>query len=154
MAKKKDEYKIINVKNKKAFYNYEIVDKYTAGMKLMGTEIKSIRLGKVSLGEAHCYFKEHELFVKNMNITEYGFGTHYNHTPNRDRKLLLNKIELKRIKKTLEEKGLSVIPLRLYISNRGFAKLEIGVGKGKKLHDKRESLKEKDTNRKLKAEQY
>lgn len=154
MAKKKDEYKIINVKNKKAFYNYEIVDKYTAGMMLMGTEIKSIRLGKVSLGEAHCYFKEQELFVKNMNISQYELGTHYNHAPSRDRKLLLNKRELTRIKKRLEEKGLTVVPLRLYISDRGFAKLEIGVAKGKNVHDKRESMKEKDTKRRLKAEQY
>jgi SsrA-binding protein len=147
---KKQEYKPVNIKNKKATFNFEILDTYTCGMVLGGTEIKSIRLQKVSLGESYCYFKENELYIKNMHIGVYDQGTHFNHEPIRDRKLLLNKKEINRIKKSLEEKGLSLVPLRLFISDRGFAKMDIGVGRGKKLHDKRESLKEKDAAKKIK----
>lgn len=152
MSIKKIEYKPVNIKNKKAYFNFEILDTFTAGMMLRGTEIKSIRLHKVSLGEAYCYFKDNELYIKNMNIAGYDFGTSYNHDPIRDRKLLLNKKELIKIQKKLEEKGLSIIPLRLFMSDRGFAKLDIGIGKGKKLHDKRESLKEKDAQKKIKEQ--
>lgn len=152
MAKnnKKPEYKIINVKNKRAFFDYEITDKYTCGMVLLGTEIKSIRLGRTTLGEAHCYLNRNELFVKNMNISPYEQGNQFNHTPTRERKLLLNKSEINKIRRKLEEKGLTIIPLRLFINDRGFAKMEIGVGKGKKLHDKRQSLKENESKKKLK----
>lgn len=154
MAKKKDLYKPVNIKNKKAFFNYEIVDKYVAGMVLMGTEIKSIRLGKATLGEAYCFVNNGELFIKSMNIAIYELGTHFNHTPTRDRKLLLNKKEINKIQRKLEEQGLSIVPIRLFINDRGFAKIEIGIGKGKKLHDKRESLKEKDAKRKLRSTDY
>ena len=150
MAIKKVEYKTVNIKNKRAYFEYEILDTYTAGMMLRGTEIKSIRLQKVSLGESYCYFKNSELYIRNMHIGTYEMGTVYNHDPLRERKLLLNKKELLKIERKLDEKGLSIIPLRMFISDRGFAKIDIGVGKGKKLHDKRESLKEKDAQRKLK----
>ena len=123
-------------------------------MVLMGTEIKSIRLGRATLGEAYCYINNGEMFVKSMNIGVYEMGTHFNHTPTRERKLLLNKKEITKIQKKLEEQGLAIVPVRLFVNNRGFAKLEIGIGKGKKLHDKRESLKEKDANRKLRASDY
>lgn len=150
MAVKKVEYKPVNIKNKRAYFEYEILDTYTAGMMLRGTEIKSIRLHKVSLGESYCYFSKGELYIRNMNIGAYEMGTSYNHDPLRERKLLLNKKELTKIERKMDEKGLSIIPLRMFISDRGFAKLDIGVGKGKKLHDKRESLKEKDAQRKIK----
>lgn len=153
MAQKKIEYKPVNIKNKKAYFNFEILDTFTAGIMLKGTEIKSIRLHKVSIGEAYCYIKNGELFIKNMNIGTYEMGTHFNHEPLRDRKLLLNKKELSKIEKRLEEKGLAVIPLRIFMSDRGFAKLDIGVGKGKQLHDKRETLKAKDATKRIKEEQ-
>ncbi len=152
MAIKKPEYKPVNIKNKRAYFDYEILDTYTAGIMLRGTEIKSIRLQKVSLSEAYCYFKEKELYIKSMNIGTYEMGTHFNHDPIRDRKLLLNKNELNKIQRKLEEKGLSIIPLRLFMSDRGLAKIDIGVGKGKKNHDKRESLKEKDAQKRIKED--
>ena len=151
---KKEAFKPVNVKNKKAFFNYEILDKYTCGMVLKGTEIKSIRLNKVSLGEAYCFVNNGEVFVKGMHIAIYEQGTHFNHVPTRDRKLLLNKKEITKINKGLEEKGLTLVPLRLFINDRGFAKLEIGIGRGKKLHDKRESLKEKDAKKKIRVADY
>lgn len=153
MAKKKDLYKPVNVKNRKAKFNYAIEDTYVAGMVLKGTEIKSIRLGRVTLGEAYCYVNNGEVFVKNMNIAPYEMGTHFNHAPTRERKLLLNKKEIRKIERSMEEQGMTIVPMRLFMS-RGFAKLEIGIGKGKKLHDKRESLKEKDAKRKLRAADY
>lgn len=153
MAKKKDLYKPVNVKNRKAKFNYAIEDTYVAGMVLKGTEIKSIRLGRVTLGEAYCYVNNGEVFVKNMNIAPYEMGTHFNHVPTRERKLLLNKKEIRKIERSMEEQGMTIVPMRLFMS-RGFAKLEIGIGKGKKLHDKRESLKEKDAKRKLRAADY
>jgi SsrA-binding protein len=139
----------VNIKNKKAFFNYEILEKYEAGLQLTGTEIKSIRNGKASINEAYCYFKNGELFVKNMYIAEYEQGTFYNHEPRRERKLLLHKQELQKLEKKLEQKGLTIIPLRLYINKRGWAKLEIGLAKGKKLYDKRETIKERDVKRDL-----
>ena len=154
MAKKEQQYKPVNIKNKKAYFNYEISDTFTAGMVLKGTEIKSIRLGRATLGEAYCYLNGMEMYIKNMNISTYEMGTIFNHIPTRERKLLLNKKELEKISKKIEEKELTIVPLRLFISNRGFAKLEIGLGKGKKLHDKRNSLKEKDAKRKLKSSEY
>ncbi|RMG83782.1 MAG: SsrA-binding protein SmpB, partial [Bacteroidetes bacterium] len=139
----------VNIKNKKAFFNYEILEKYEAGLQLTGTEIKSIRNGKAGINEAYCYFKNGELFVKNMYIAEYEQGTFYNHEPRRERKLLLHKKELRKLEKKLEQKGLTIIPLRLYINKRGWAKLEIGLAKGKKLYDKRETIKERDIKRDL-----
>ena len=139
----------INIKNKQATYRYELLDKYVAGMVLRGTEIKSIREGKVSLQEGHCYFNNGELFIKGININPYDQGTHYNHEAARERKLLLKGAELRRLEAKSEEKGLTIVPLRLFINDRGCAKLEIALAKGKKTHDKRESIKEKDLKREL-----
>lgn len=138
----------VNIKNKKAFFQYEILDKYEAGLMLLGTEIKSIREGKASLGEAYCYFKGEALYVKNMNISEYSHGNINNHDPIRERKLLLHKKQLEKLFESLNKGGNnSIIPLRLYINEKGIAKLEIGLGRGKKLYDKRNTLKEKDIKR-------
>lgn len=139
----------INIKNRQAFYQYEILDKYIAGMVLKGTEIKSIREGKVNLQDGHCYINNGELYAKGINITPYAQGTHYNHEGARERKLLLKKAELNKLESKSEEKGLTIIPLRLFINDRGYAKLEIALAKGKKIHDKRESIKERDVKREL-----
>ncbi|MCD4665289.1 MAG: SsrA-binding protein SmpB [Bacteroidales bacterium] len=137
----------IKIKNKKAFYEYFITENIIAGIQLYGTEIKSIRTGKVSLTESYCAFKENELFVINMHIAEYQFGTHYNHEPKRDRKLLLKKRELRKLGIKVKERGFTIIPTFLFINEKGLAKHEIGVAKGKKLYDKRESIKNKDIKR-------
>ena len=139
----------INIKNRRANYEFEILDKLVAGMVLVGTEIKSIREGQASVAEAHCFFKGKDLYVKNLHIKEYGYGGAFNHEPFRERKLLVKKAEAAKWKKRLEEKGLTVVPLRLFISGTGYAKLEIALGKGKKIHDKRDSIKKKDTDREL-----
>lgn len=142
--------KIINIKNRKARFNYEILDKYTAGIVLTGTEIKSIRSGKASIAESFCEFNEKgELFVINMNVEEYAFGTHYNHRPKAERKLLLTKRELKSLNKDVQTKGFSIVPLRLFINDRGFAKMEIALAKGKKLYDKRDTIRDRDNKRNL-----
>lgn len=136
----------IRIKNKKARYSYHIMDTFTAGIRLQGTEIKSIREGKASLNESFCYFVKGELFVK-MHISEYERGTIYNHDPRRERKLLLTKRELKKLKTRVQERGLTIIPLTLFINDEGLAKLDIALAKGKKLFDKRDSIKEKDMKR-------
>lgn len=138
----------INIKNRKARFQYEILDKYEAGMKLLGTEIKSIRDGKASLAESYCYFKDGELYVKNMHIAEYSHGNIQNHDPLRERKLLLHKRELEKLLSKMEKGGNStIVPLRVFINEKGFAKMEIALATGKKLHDKRDSIKEKDMKR-------
>ncbi len=142
-------YKDINIRNKRATFDYEILETYTAGIVLSGTEIKSIRLGKASLTDCFCYFHDGELYVKGMNVAEYAWGTYNNHQPRRDRKLLLNKKELRKIERALQDKGLTVVGLKLFINDRGLAKLNIGIAKGRKNYDKREYLKEKDTRREL-----
>ncbi|MBA2422970.1 MAG: SsrA-binding protein SmpB [Chitinophagales bacterium] len=142
----------INIKNKKAYFEFEFLDKFIAGILLTGTEIKSIRAGKVNMNDAWCFFQKEELWVKNLNISTYDKGTHYNHEPLRQRKLLLNKKELNKLLGKIKERGLTIIPLRLFISDRGFAKLEIALAKGKKLHDKRENIKERDAKRELDRE--
>ncbi|HAS42375.1 MAG TPA: SsrA-binding protein [Microscillaceae bacterium] len=147
--KKQEGMKKVHIKNRKASFDYHFIDKYIAGLVLTGTEIKSIRQSKVTLGDAFCFFKDGELWVKQMHISPYENGTHYNHEPTRERKLLLNKKELKKIDKKLDDKGLTVVPTRLFINDRGFAKLEVAVAKGKKLYDKRESIKERDTKREI-----
>ena len=144
----------INIKNRRASYEYELIDKYVAGMQLMGTEIKSIREGKATLADAYCYFRNEELWVKQMHITPYAQGTHYNHDQTRERKLLLNKKELSKLLAKTEEKGMSIVPTRLFINERGFAKLEIALARGKKIHDKRDSIKEKDVKRDLKRMKF
>jgi len=141
------ENKTIRIKNKKAFFNYEILDKYTAGIQLYGTEVKSIRASKISFTDAYCLFINNELWLRGIHIAEYKFGSYNNHTPKRDRKLLLNKKELDKIQKKVKEKSLSIIPLNIFFSNSGFVKLDIGIGRGKKQYDKRETLKLKDSKR-------
>jgi SsrA-binding protein len=133
------------IKNKKAYFEYTILDKYVAGVKLLGTEIKSIREGKANLNDAFCTFIDNQLYVRNLHISEYSHGSFYNHEAKRDRVLLLNKKELKKLQTRGEEKGLTIVPLAMFISERGFAKLEIGLAQGKKTFDKRETMKERDT---------
>lgn len=139
----------INIKNRQASHTYELLDKFVAGMVLRGTEIKSIKEGKVNLQDGYCYFNNGEIFVKGISITPYAQGTHYNHEPTRERKLLLKRSELKKLEAKVEEKGLTLVPLRLFINQRGLAKLEIALGRGKKLYDKRQSMKERDAKREL-----
>ncbi len=139
----------VYIKNKKAFFDFEIVDKYTAGIQLAGTEIKSVRESKVNLTDGFCFFKKDELYVRNIHIAEYTLGTYANHDPVRQRKLLLNKRELKKIHGKIKEKGFTIIPVAMFISERGLAKLEIALARGKKTHDKRDSIKERDNKREL-----
>ena len=135
----------IYIKNKKAYFEYHILDKYTAGLQLLGTEIKSIRQGKANINDAFCTFLDEQLYVRNLHISEYSFGSFYNHEAKRDRVLLLHKKELKKLRIRSEEKGLTIVPLALFISDRGFAKLEIALAQGKKTFDKRDTMKERDT---------
>ena len=140
----------INIKNKKARFEYEILDKYVAGIQLTGTEIKSIRESKARITESFCEFNDNgELFVINMYIEEYIHGNVYNHKPKNERRLLLNKRELKKLQKEVQDVGLTIIPLRLFLTDKGWAKLEIALCRGKKLHDKRETLRDKDNKRDL-----
>ncbi len=142
--------KNINIQNKKARFLYEILDRYTAGIVLTGTEIKSIRSSKASIAESFCEFNEAgELFVVNATIEEYAFGNYYNHRPKAIRKLLLNKKELKKLNKEVQNTGLTIIPLRLFINEKGYAKMDIALAKGKKLYDKRETMKDRDNKRDL-----
>ncbi|MEX2567163.1 MAG: SsrA-binding protein SmpB [Cyclobacteriaceae bacterium] len=141
--------KIINIKNKKASFEFEFLDKFKAGIVLTGTEIKSIREGKVSLTEAYCYFRKGELYIKQMHIAPYTLAAHFNHDAVRERKLLLQKQELRKLENKFSEKGLSIVPVRIFINDRGLAKMEIALAKGKKIHDKRQSIKEKDAKRDL-----
>ena len=139
----------INIVNRKAKFSYEFLDTYVAGMVLRGTEIKSVRLGHVNLADAYCIFKKGELWVKNLRISEYIGGNIYNHDVTRIRKLLLNKKELQRLQKKVKESGLTIIPYRVFISERGHAKIEIALARGKKSHDKRHSIKERDDKRSM-----
>jgi SsrA-binding protein len=142
----------IKIKNKKAEYAYFLLEEYTAGLQLTGSEIKSIREGKANLTDAYCMFRESELFVINMHIAEYSKGTHYNHEPKRDRKLLLNRRELRKLAIKVQEKGLAIIPTLLFINDKGLAKLSIALARGKHYYDKRETLKKKDTQRDIDRE--
>jgi SsrA-binding protein len=139
----------INIKNKKASFEYEFLDKFIAGIQLTGTEIKSIRESKINLSDGYCIFRENELWLKNVHISEYKEGSYNNHEPKRDRKLLLNRQELNKIKNKTKDKGITIIPIKVFISSKGLAKIEIAVSKGKKLFDKREDIKEKDAKRQL-----
>jgi SsrA-binding protein len=134
----------LNIRNKKAYFEYHILEEFVAGVKLLGTEIKSIREGKANINDAFCAFLNEQLYVRNMHIAEYSHGSFYNHEAKRDRVLLLNKKELNRLKAKTEGKGFTIIPLKMFVSDRGYAKLLIGLAQGKKLYDKRESLKERD----------
>ena len=141
--------KSVEIKNKRAKFDYEWLDTYTAGLQLVGTEVKSIRMGKASIAEAYCYMTGSELFIKGMNVTEWSHGNIFNHDPIRERKLLLSKRELDKIEKALKDQGVTVVPTKLFISEKGWIKLNIAVAKGKKNYDKRQSLKEKDAKRDL-----
>jgi SsrA-binding protein len=137
-------------KNKKAYFEYQILDKYTAGIKLQGSEVKSIRAGKVSIVEAYCFIANDEIFIKGMHITEHKEGgIHNNHIPVRDRKLLMKKKEIIKLNDNIAQKGLTIVPLEIILTNTGFIKLEIGLAKGKNLYDKRNTLKEKDLKREI-----
>ena len=140
----------MELSNRKAYHEYHIEAKYIAGMVLSGTEIKSIRQGKVSFNDSYCIFDKGELYVKSLHIAEYSFGTIHNHQPMQERKLLLQKRELKKLENKIKEKGYTIIPLKIFISEKGFAKMEIGLGKGKKIFDKRETIKTRETDRDIK----
>lgn len=137
----------VEIKNKKASFEFELLEKFTAGIVLTGTEIKSIRAGKASLVDSYCYFVGNELFVKNMHVADYWWGTFNQHDPRRDRKLLLTKRELKKLQRAYKEKGMTIVATRLFIAENGYAKLNIALARGKKEYDKRESIKEKDLRR-------
>lgn len=141
--------KTANILNKRARFDYEIIETYTAGIVLTGTEIKSIRLGKAQIAESFCEFNNDELFAINTYVEEYAFGNRFNHAARSERKLLLNRKELKSLHRSVQAKGLTIVPLRLFTNEKGLAKLEIGLCRGKKTYDKRESLKEADTKRDL-----
>ena len=143
------DYRNISIRNKRATYDFEILDTYIAGIVLTGTEIKSLRLGKESLTDCYSYFHNGELFVRGMNIAENHWGTYNNHIPKRDRKLLLNRKELVKLQRSLQDKGLSVVGLKLFINERGFAKLQIGLGKGRKSFANREYIKERDSRKEI-----
>lgn len=147
-----EEKNIIEIKNKRATYEYFLVDDYTAGIVLTGTEIKSIRDGKANLSDAYCAFVGNELFVKQMHISEYRFGSYYNHQAKRDRKLLLNRRELRKLQNRIKERGYTIVPVMLFVNPQGRAKLLISLAKGKKFFDKRETIKEKDSKRSLERE--
>ena len=143
------DYKNINIRNKRATFDYEIIEEYVAGIVLVGTEIKSLRLGKASLVDSYCYFELGELWIRNVNIAEYTWGTCNNHVPKRDRKLLLNRKELTKLQRSLQDRGLTVVGLRLFINDRGLAKVAIGLARGRKSYDKREYIKENDAKREM-----
>ena len=140
----------MEIKNRSAYYEYYIDDKYVAGIMLTGTEVKSLRSGKASFNDSYCIFNKGELWIKSFHISEYTHGTVNNHDPLRERKLLLNGRELKKLEAKIKEKGYTIIPLRLFFNEKNLAKVEIGLGKGKKLHDKRDSIKQRDTEREMK----
>jgi SsrA-binding protein len=137
----------IEIKNRRASFDYEFIERYTAGIVLSGTEIKSIRAGKASLVDSYCYFINGELYVRNMNVSEYWWGSYNRHDPKRDRKLLLTKRELRKLLRATREKGMTIVAVKLFISERGYAKLDIALARGKREYDKRESIKEKDMRR-------
>jgi SsrA-binding protein len=140
----------VSIQNRSAYHDYFIEDKFEAGMVLAGTEVKSIREGKVSFVDSFCIFQKGELWVKNMHIAEYRFGTTNNHLAVHDRKLLLHKKELRKLENKMKEKGHTIVPLKIFFNDKGYAKLEIGLGKGKKLYDKRENIKQRDTQKEIK----
>ena len=151
MPKKKSK---VEIKNKRASFEYEFLETFTAGIVLTGTEIKSIRAGKASLADSYCYFVGNELFVKNMHVADYWWGSFNKHDPKRERKLLLNKKELKKLQRAIKEKGLTIVSTRLFIAENGYAKLNIALARGKKEYDKRQSIKEKDMRRDLERQNF
>jgi len=149
MAENKIDYKKINIRNKRATFDYEILEEYIAGVVLYGTEIKSIRMGKASMVDSYCYFADGELWIRGVNISEYSWGTCNNHVPKRDRKLLLTAKELSKLSRSLQDKGLTVVGLRLFINERGLAKIAMGLARGRKSYHKREYLKANDAKREM-----
>lgn len=143
------DYKNVNIRNKRATFDYEIIEEYIAGIVLVGTEIKSLRLGKASLVDSYCYFERNELWIRNVNIAEYTWGTCNNHVPKRDRKLLLNRKELNKLQRSLQDRGLTVVGLRVFLNDRGLAKVAIGLARGRKSYDKREYIKSNDAKREM-----
>ncbi len=143
------DYKSINIRNRRATFDYEILDEWVAGIVLVGTEIKSIRMGKASLVDSYCFFDKGELWVRGVNISEYHWGSCNNHIPKRDRKLLLNAKELAKLERAVQDKGLTMIALRLFLNDRGLAKVVVALGRGRKSYDKREYLKESDAKREM-----
>ncbi len=139
----------IQIKNKKAAFEYYLLEEFSAGIVLTGTEIKSIRAGKASLNEAYCAFTGYELFIRNMHIAPYSHGTYNNHEPKRERKLLLTSRELRKLKTRIDERGYTLIPVLLYINEKGLAKLNVALARGKKMHDKRDAIKQKDIQREI-----
>lgn len=140
----------MDIRNRNAYHEYFIEDKYIAGMVLSGTEVKSLRAGKASFNDSYCFFHKGELWIKSLHIAEYSHGTSANHDPMQDRKLLLQKKELRKLESRIKEKGYTIVPLRMFFSEKGLAKLEIGLGKGKHLFDKRETIRQRDTEREMK----
>ena len=140
----------MEIKNRQAYFEYHIDDKYVAGMALTGTEVKSLREGKATFNDSYCIFQQKELWLRSFHISEYSHGTVNNHDPIRERKLLLNRRELKKLESRIKEKGYTIIPLRLFFNEKNIAKLEIGLARGKKIHDKRETIKQRDTEREIK----
>ena len=140
----------MEIKNRSAYFEYFVDDKFIAGMMLLGTEVKSIRAGRASFNDAYCIFQNNDLYIRSLHIAEYSHGTVNNHDPLRERKLLLNKREIKKLESKIKEKGYTIIPLRIFFNDKNLAKLEIGLAKGKKLHDKRETIKQRDTEREIK----
>ena len=143
------DYKNINIRNKRATFDYEILEQYTAGIVLVGTEIKSIRMSKVSMVDSYCYFSDGELWIRGVNIAEYSWGTCNNHIPKRDRKLLLTAKEIAKLSRAMQDKGLTIVGLRLFLNERGLAKVVIGLARGRKSYDKREYLKANDARREM-----
>lgn len=143
------DYRNISIKNRRASFDYEILETFVAGIVLTGTEIKSIRLGKASMVDSYCYFDRGELWIKGMNVAEYHWGTYNNHMPKRERKLLLNKRELNKLERALQDNGLTAVGLKLFLNDRGLAKVEIGLARGRKRYDKRDYIKEKDARREI-----
>jgi len=141
---------MIEIRNRSAFHDFFIEDTYTAGMVLSGTEVKALRVGKASFNDSYCIFNKGELYVKSLHISEYSFGTTQRHEPLQERKLLLTKRELKKLQTKMTEKGYTIVPLKIFFNEKNLAKIEIGLGKGKKLHDKRETIKKRDVEREIK----
>ncbi|GJM30610.1 MAG: SsrA-binding protein [Cyclobacteriaceae bacterium] len=154
MSKHKESYRQVQIKNRRARFEFQLQDSFIAGMVLTGTEIKSIRLGKANLQDAYCVFEGDELWVLGMHISPYEQANHYNHEATRKRKLLLNKSELKKLYKISKDEGITIIPTRLFINNRGLAKLEFAPGKGKKLYDKRHDIRKKDEEREIRRMRF
>lgn len=139
----------MTISNKQAYYEYFIEQTFTAGLVLTGTEVKSLRAGKASFNDAYCFFHKGELYIKSLHISEYKLGTIYNHQPTQERKLLLHKKELKKLEAGIKEKGYTIVPLKIFFNEKGFAKMDIGLGKGKQVHDKRDTIKKRESDREL-----